>query len=538
VTDWNFADVWETVAATLPTAPATSHARLRRSWVEFEARSEAQAAWLASLGLDRQARVAQYLYSGPEYLESLFACFKASYVPVNTNYRYGPDELSYLWADAGCSAVVFHGSFTGTIDQLREKEQVTTVRGWLWVDDGTYPCPRWASDFETIASSGSRIASRPARSGDDLWLLYTGGTTGNPKGVMWRQDDIFCTVNRTAALRYPEDADLAGVAALLEHPGPVVLPAAPLMHGTGTIAAFGALSSAGCVVTLTGRSFDPVEMLDLIEAERVKAAAIVGDAFAKPLLRELDRHPRRWDISSLRVISSSGVMWSSEVRRGLLAHNPNLILVDTLGSSEAIGMATSIMSAGAEETASTATFRLGPDTQVFTDDGRIVRPGTGEVGVLGLRGRGPLGYFNDEAKSAKTFRMVDGVRWSVPGDHATVERDGTITLLGRGSQCINTGGEKVYPEEVEEVLKAQPTVADAAVVGVDDDRFGQAVTALVALVPGAPFDESTLIASVKSSLAAYKAPKRVLAVDDVGRAPNGKLDYNALRALAAAMTAD
>jgi acyl-CoA synthetase (AMP-forming)/AMP-acid ligase II len=226
-------------------------------------------------------------------------------------------------------------------------------------------------------------------------------------------------------------------------------------------------------------------------------------------------------------------MWSTAVKRGLLRHNPNLLLVDTLGSSEAIGMAKSVVSSD-DDTTETATFRLGPDTQVFTDDDRRVAPGSGEVGVLALRGRGPIGYFNDEEKSAKTFRVIDGERWAMPGDHATVEGDGTITLLGRGSQCINTGGEKVYPEEIEEVLKAQPAVADAAVVGVPDERFGQAVTALVALAPGHELDEAELIAAVKRSLAGYKAPKHVFALDDIGRAPNGKLDYAVLKATAEA----
>ena len=533
MTAWNFADVWETVAATLPDAPATSHGGVRRPWTEFEARAEAQAAWLESLGLEHQARVAQYLYSGPAYLESLFACFKSSLVPVNTNYRYGPDELAYLWGDAACGAVVFHGSFTETIEQLRGEGRVPSVRGWLWVDDGRGPCPDWADSFDAVAASGMRMHGTPARSGDDLWLLYTGGTTGYPKGVMWRQDDIFCVVNRTAAVRYPEDGNLATVAQMLTRPGPVLIPAAPLMHGTGTIASFGALSSGGCVATLTCRSFDPVEMLDLIEVDRVKSTAIVGDAFAKPLLCALDEHPGRWDISSLRIISSSGVMWSAEVKQGLLKHNPNLILVDTLGSSEAIGMASSIVS-GDGHSSGTATFRLSDDTQVFNEDDRPVVPGSGESGVLALRGRGPLGYFNDDTKSAQTFRVIDGHRWAMPGDHATVETDGTITLLGRGSQCINTGGEKVYPEEVEEALKGHPTVADAAVVGVPDERFGQAVTGLVSLAPGSDFDEADLIAAVKKSLAAYKAPKRVFAIDDVMRAPNGKLDYRALQALAEA----
>jgi acyl-CoA synthetase (AMP-forming)/AMP-acid ligase II len=529
VTDWNFADVWEAVAEALPDAPATSHDGVRRSWSTFEARSEAQAAWLGSLGVERQARVAQYLYSGPAYLESLFGCFKAGLVPVNTNYRYGVDELAYLWHDAGCSAVVFHGAFAERIEEVRARADDLAIRGWLWVDDGSGPKPEWAVDVEEIATSAARCATPPPRSGDDLWLLYTGGTTGRPKGVMWRQDDMFCVVNRTSAVRYPEHADPSVIAGTLERPGPVLIPAAPLMHGTGAIAAFGALCAGGCVATLPSRSFRAEELLDLIESERAKAVAIVGDAFAKPVLAALDRHPGRWDISSLRIVVSSGVAWSTATKEGLLRHNPELTLADTLGASEAIGMASSIST---RERPASSRFVSGPDTRVLGDDGRAIEAGSGETGLLALRGRSPIGYWGDPDKSARTFRVIDGERWSIPGDHAVIEADGTITLLGRGSQCINTGGEKVYPEEVEEALKAHPTVADAAVVGVPDDRFGQAVTALVAPSPGATCDGDALVEHVKSSLAAYKAPRHVIVVDDLGRAPSGKLDYRALASLA------
>lgn len=533
MTDWNFADVWERVAAALPHAPATSHDGERRSWSTFEARAEAQAAWLLSLGVERQARVAQYLYSGPPYLESLFACFKASHVPVNTNYRYEVDELVHLWLDAGCSAVVFHGAFTERIEEVRAKARDLPVRGWLWVDDGVGPKPDWADDYEQVAASGTRTTGSVPRSGDDLWLLYTGGTTGRPKGVMWRQDDMFCVVNRTAAVRYPEDADPSIVGAMLDRPGPVMIPAAPLMHGTGAIAAFGALGAGGCVATLASHRFRADELLDLVESDRAKSITIVGDAFAKPMLAALDADPGRWDISSLRIVVSSGVMWSPATKEGLLAHNPNLMLVDTLGSSEAIGMASSISTGDGP---AATRFVSGPDTRVFDDDGHAVSPGDDRTGLLALRGRGPIGYFGDPDTSARTFPTIDGERWSVPGDHARIEADGTITLLGRGSHCINTGGEKVYPEEVEEVLKEHPAVADAAVVGLPDDRFGQAVTALVSPTPGVVCDTDELIAHVKGVLAAYKAPKRVIVVDDLGRAPNGKLDYRNLLALAGAHT--
>jgi acyl-CoA synthetase (AMP-forming)/AMP-acid ligase II len=306
------------------------------------------------------------------------------------------------------------------------------------------------------------------------------------------------------------------------------------MHGTGLFNAMSNLMVGGSVHTLVGRHFDVVELLDTVQDRKINSMSIVGDAFGKPLLRALDAEPDRWDISSLRVIVSSGVIWSAETKAGLLRHNGRLIMVDSLGSSEAIGMASSTTRAG--EANKTATFQLGENARVITEDGRDVVPGSGEQGRVVTRGRTPVGYYKDPEKSAATFITIEGVRYSMPGDWAEVDADGTVRLLGRGSQCINTGGEKVYPEEVEEALKTHATVHDAAVVGLPDERFGEAVTALVEPQPGATVDEAALIAHVKSRLAAYKAPKRVFAIATLGRAANGKLDYKALKAHATAMS--
>ncbi len=304
------------------------------------------------------------------------------------------------------------------------------------------------------------------------------------------------------------------------------------MHGTGAFNAMWNLTLAGSVVTLESRRFDVVELLDTCQREQVKSMSIVGDAFARPILRALDGEPDRWDISALRVIVSSGVMWSAETKTGLLRHNPRLIMIDSLGSSEAIGMANATTTADGTEP--TARFRLGPHTRVLTEDGRDVVPGSGERGRVALRGRTPVGYYKDPEKSAATFAVIDGVRYSIPGDWAEVAEDGAVVLLGRGSQVINTGGEKVHPEEVEEVLKQHPSIADAAVVGVPDERFGEAITALVEVLPGTSVDAADVIAHVKAHLASYKAPKRVIEVPSVGRAANGKLDYRSLKALAQA----
>jgi acyl-CoA synthetase (AMP-forming)/AMP-acid ligase II len=525
---WNFADVWEWVADHFTLATAQLHGGQRTTWGEMDRRADGVAATLLAAGAQRQDKVAHYLYNAPAYLESMFGLYKVGLVPVNTNYRYGDDELVYLWTNCDAVAVIFHASLTERVERVRGR--VPGVRTWLCVADASgVACPEWAVAYEQATTSAAgRTAASWGRSGDDLYLLYTGGTTGMPKGVMWRQDDVIASLDATSRNPLPAEPSEAALAERLTRPGPLNLPAAPLMHGTGAFNAMWNLTLAGSVVTLESRTFDVIELLDTCEQERVKSMSIVGDAFARPILRALDAEPDRWDISSLRVIVSSGVMWSAETKAGLLRHNPRLIMVDSLGSSEAISMANATTTA--EGTSPTARFRLGPNTRVLTDDGRDVVPGSGERGRVALRGRTPIGYYKDPEKSAATFTVVDGVRYSIPGDWAEVAEDGAVVLLGRGSQSINTGGEKVYPEEVEEVLKRHPAIADAAVVGMPDERFGEAITALVEVLPGQSLDAADVIAHVKAHLASYKAPKRVIEVPTVGRAANGKLDYRRLKA--------
>jgi acyl-CoA synthetase (AMP-forming)/AMP-acid ligase II len=536
---WNLAEVWERIANTIPDSLAQLHGDRSTTWAEFDRRANGVAAALLAAGLVEQDKVAQYLYNAPEYLESVFGAFKAGLAIVNTNYRYTADELVYLWDNADIVAVVFHGAFTEQCESVRHR--LPGIRRWMWVDDGTGGCPDWAVEYEAAAAAGGpdTVSGPWGRSGDHLMLLYTGGTTGMPKGVMWRQDDLFGALDSANKKRLPPEVDLDAAGQRVAGPGPRNLPAAPLMHGTGLFNAISNLMVGGSVITMEGRRFDPVELLDTIEHHRINSMSIVGDAFAKPILRALDAEPDRWDISSLRVIVSSGVMWSSESKSGLLRHNARLIMVDSLGSSEAIGMASNTTTAESEAATTggtTAHFQLGPNTRVVTEEGRDVAPGSGELGRVALRGFTPIGYYKDAEKSATTFQVIDGVRYSIPGDWAEVGADGSVKLLGRGSQCINTGGEKVYPEEVEEVLKLHPSVRDAAVVGVPDERFGQAICALVEPHDGATVVETDLIAHVKATLAAYKAPKRVIDVSTIGRAANGKLDYKHLTAQAVAST--
>jgi acyl-CoA synthetase (AMP-forming)/AMP-acid ligase II len=528
-TDWNLAATWNVIAAVQPDAPALRHGETVVSWGAFEQRAASLAAWLRTRArLTTQGKVGLYLLNAPAYLEAFYASLQASLVPVNTNFRYTGDELLHLWVDADVEAVVFHRRFTDTIEAIRP--QLRDIRTWLCVDDGSGPAPSWATPYEAAIQDG--LEADPAvapTSGDDLMLLYTGGTTGLPKGVMWRQDDLFGLLNAAALTPYPIDEGLDGVrrSRLDRGPGVTLVVACPLMHGTGTMTALATLLGGGCVVTLQKPGFDPVELLDVAATQHIGGIVIVGDTFAKPIADALDDRPGHWDLRDLKFIRSSGTMWSEQVKTRLSRHLPNTQLVDSLGSSEALGLGSSV--SGGATAASTASFRLGADAVVLDDDNAPVVAGAGAIGRLAVKGRCPVGYYKDPEKSARTFPVIDGVRYSVPGDLATVEADGSIRLLGRGSGVINTGGEKVFAEEVEEVLKTYPGVTDAGVVGVPDDRFGNAVGAVVAT--SEPIDPKELLAHVKAQLAAFKAPRHIVFTDDLGRAANAKLDYAALRAL-------
>ena len=435
--------------------------------------------------------MAIYLYNCPEYLQTAFATMKIGLVPVNTNYRYGDDELSYLWTNADAVAVVFHGAFTERIERVLDR--LPGVRGWLWVDDNSGPCPDWATPYAEAATgqppprpTPTRTTAPWGRSGDDLIMIYTGGTTGMPKGVMWRQDDLFVRLIAGGVRKYPIDGGIDGVRqSLLATPSTLtLLPACPLMHGTGWFTANTALAEGGQIALLESRKYDPVELLDTVERQHVNGLIIVGDPFARPLLAALDAQPGHWDLSSLSMVVSSGAMWSESIKEGLLAHHPGMLLVDAFSSSEALGMGMSVSGAG--NAAATATFTLGPDVKVLKDDGEQVAPGSDEIGVLALGGRNPLGYYKDDEKSARTFRVVDGVRYSIPGDFAQVDSDGTIRLLGRGSVCINSGGEKIFPEEVEEVLKTHVAVRDAVVVGIPHPVYGEQIVGVIELADVSP----------------------------------------------------
>lgn len=388
--------------------------------------------------------------------------------------------------------------------------------------------------------AGNDPMTRITRAENDIYMLYTGGTTGMPKGVMYAQGGRTSSLIESSfpllGVAPPTDAGLvAGIVGTAVRAGnqAISIPACPLMHGTGMwLGAMAPLLMGGSVVTLRARSLDSDELLSVLQTERATNLVIVGDSFAKPIVQAIDTAIEAgtpYDTSSLKIIVSSGVMWTSEVKEQILDRVPQAMLLDAMGSTEGtMGMQISMRGMSTE----TARFSQSPTTKVFTDDDREVQPGSGEVGQVAAGGDVPLGYYKDEERSARTFRVINGLRYSFPGDLARINADGSLELLGRGSQVINTAGEKVFPEEVEEAIKRTDGILDCLVVGLEDDKFGQAVTAVASTTQNSNVSEATVIAAVKAELAGFKAPKRVIFVDDVPRAPNGKADYKAAKQLA------
>jgi len=522
----NLATAWEAISDEIPDSDALICGDARRSWQEYEQHAARVATALATADLPLGSNVGLALYNGMEYSEIQFACFKQRLTPFNVNFRYTKNELHSLLEGADAQALFFDHSLADAIDEIRG--DLPKLR--MLVQVGGDSTPQWASSYEDLIAK-CEPASRIERSPKDLWMLFTGGTTGNPKGVMWPHGSLIQTMKPTyAGLKraLPETIPevLEAVRGIAES-GRVTrqLAAAPLMHGTSGIAALTTHMTGGTVITLEERSFSGAALFECVARNRVTHLTIVGDAFSRPMLDALEKAKERgesYDLSSIFLILSSGVMWSAPIKQALLSFNPRMRLLDALGSSEGMGFASKLESDPSKAT--TASFNLGEFSKVINDEGKEVVPGSGERGRLALGGPLPVGYYNDPVKSEETWPTIDGHRYSIPGDYATVEEDGSIILLGRGSACINSGGEKIYPEEVEEALKLHPAVADCNVVGIPDERWGQAITAVVQL-NDPEIEDRALIQAVKENLAAYKAPKHIVRVDVLKRHANGKSDY-------------
>ena len=526
-----YASVWERNSDVIPDKIALICGDNEVTWKEYDDRAAKLASLLTNSGLGDNSKVGLYLHNSNEYLEAQYSVFKIKGVPINVNYRYKEEELIYLLDNSDSEAVFFQSCYAEQIESIKDK--LPKVKLYIQVDDNSNETLDFAQDYESAISEFLPM-ERQERSEDNIYMLYTGGTTGMPKGVMYQHGGHLKGMLNTAGawglIPVQEKIDVDSVALEVKKLAdegrlPISIPACPLMHGTGMwLGAIIPHLVGGTVVTLPNLGFDPDGLLKEVEKRKANNIVIVGDAFAKPIMDALDKAESEgspYNLESINTVISSGVMWSSEVKQGLLKHH-DMVLVDAMGSTEG-GMGSS--RASRDNPAETAKFVLNPGVIVITDEGELVEPGSDKTGKIGTSGLVPLGYFKDEKKSAETFKEFQGVRYSFPGDYAKVEADGTITLLGRGSNCINTAGEKVYPEEVEEAIKRNDDIFDCLVVGLQDDRFGQRVVALASYQDGKEIEEQELIAFTRDHLAGYKLPKQVLFVDEVMRAPNGKANY-------------
>ena len=521
--EFNLADLFERVADTVPDRLALVAGDRRLTYRELDDRATAFARYLVDVGVRPGSHVGIYSYNRAEWVEAMLGCYKARAVPVNVNYRYVADELRYLFDNADLVALVFERRFAPKVaavaPALARLEHLVVVEDGSGEELGALP----AVDYEHAIHAGRGPRDGlPARSPDDLYILYTGGTTGLPKGVMWRQEDIFFAALGGGNYGGPPiETPEAIVEHVSETPG-ITLAMAPLMHGQAQWTTLIGMFAGNTVVLNTQHSLDAAELWDLVEREGAQVVSLVGDAMARPMVDALaarDHVP-----PSLFAIVSGGAILSPTIKEQIAQVAPHVMVLDAFGASETGAQG------AVDVTEKGPRFRMNDATTVITDDGRVAPPG--EVGLLARRGHVPIGYYKDPEKTAATFVEIDGVRWAVPGDRAVIEEDGTITVLGRGSQCINTGGEKVFPEEVEAVLKSHPDVFDAVVVGVPDERWGEAVTAVVAPREGRAPTLEDLREHASTALARYKVPRHLVVVDQVERSPSGKPDYRWARQVA------
>ena len=531
----DFASVWEMVSDLVPENDALICGEDIVSWKEYDDRASKIASALSEAGLGANSKAGLYLNNSNEYLIAQYAIFKVGGIPINVNYRYVEEELIYLLENSDAEAVFYHACYSSRIKEIAGS--LPNIKAWIEVSDGTESKFDQSLKYQDLLGQHSPM-KRIHRDPETIYMLYTGGTTGMPKGVMYKQGEFLVYLFRTLkAMGYDVPEDLSDLESRIEASKSSnafirSVIGCPLMHGTGMwLGAFLPLLLGGTAITTSNLGFDPDQLWTQVQNKNATNIVIVGDAFAKPMLDALNRAAsdgNAYDISSVQVIISSGVMWSAEVKQGLLQHH-DMRLMDTMGSTEG-GMGASVTTR--DNPPATAKFSLNPGVIVLADDGEILSPGSEKIGLIGTSGLVPVGYYKDEKKSAETFREVDGVRYSFPGDYAKLEADGTITLLGRGSNCINSAGEKIYPEEVEEALKKDALVFDCLVVGMPDEKFGQKIVAVVSTVDNQQVNEAELIENTRKIIAGYKLPKTILFADEVQRAPNGKANYKWAKAFA------
>lgn len=532
VTDhWNFADLFETVCDTVPDREAVVCDDRRRTFAELDERATRLAHHLADGGVKPGDHVGIYAYNSIEWIEAMFAAWKIRAVPINVNYRYVEKELAYLFDNADLVGLVHGRSFTDTIAAVLD--QCPKLEVLVAIDDGSDADLEAIGSvaYETALAQASPTRDFPPRSPDDQYVLYTGGTTGMPKGVMWRQTDFFnSTIGPLIALGGDTYTTTDEVIEAAKAGGAVIAyPLAPLMHGAAQWVAMMLILQGNKLVISSQRRLDPIAIWKTIEREKVMSVSLVGDAMARPLIEAVD-DPELTDVdtSGLAVIGSGGAILSPVVKDAITKRFPNMLVIDSLGASET-GYQGNVAGTDSE---GKPRFAMGSHTTVLDEAGIPLEPGSGVIGRLARRGYMPIGYYKDPAKTAETFVELNGERWALPGDMARIESDGTITLLGRGSVSINSGGEKIFPEEVELALKSHPDVFDVVVVGVPDERWGERVTAVVQARDGATPTTESLADHARSTIAAFKVPRGLVLVDEVMRSPSGKADYRWAKATA------
>ena len=498
----------------------------RRTYREMEERANRLAHHLAAQGIGKDDHVGIYAYNSVEWVETLWAVFKLRAVWININYRYVEDELRYLFDNADLKALVFAREFAPRVAGVRES--MPLLKHLIMLEDGTGADASGldAIDYEEALAAQSPERDFAPRSEDDRYILYTGGTTGMPKGVVWRHKDVFMALGGGIDPISGERATNPGV--MVERGKAMgmsisFLPIAPLMHGATQWAVMGQSFTGNRVILMP--KFDPAEVWRLVEEEKINSIMITGDAMGRPMIEELQGASAGRDVSSLFTLSSSAATFSPTVKDAFFEKFPNLMMIDAVGSSETGNTGMVTVQPGQTEMKGGPTVKKLGETVVLDEDGKIIPPGTGQIGKIARGGDIPLEYYKDPKKSAETFVTYDGVRYSMPGDYATIEADGSITLIGRGSVSINSGGEKIFPEEVEAAVKSHPDVFDCTVVGVPDERFGERVCAVVQLREGRTPTLESVQEQCRTKIAGYKVPREMHAVDQIVRSPSGKPDY-------------
>jgi acyl-CoA synthetase (AMP-forming)/AMP-acid ligase II len=524
----NFADLFEHAADAFADRTAVACGDRQVTYGELDERTSRLAHHLAGLGIGPGDHVGLYARNSIEALETLIAACKLRAAAVNINYRYVENELHYMFADSDLTALVYDRRLAPLV--AAAAPAAPGLRALVEIDDGSDAAPEipGAAGYEAALAAASPARDFPARSNDDVYMIYTGGTTGYPKGVMWRHEDIWRTlgggIDFITGEPLPDEWQQSRKG--LENGEFVKLCAAPLIHGNAQVAALAGLFAGETIVLLP--AFDAREIWLAVQKHQVNVLVIIGDAMARPLIEAYAEGD--YDASSLVAVSSSAALFSPAVKDACAKALPDAVITEAIGSTETGFAGISFVSAG-EPHRGGPTVMAGPDVIVLGDDGRPAAPGT--VGRLARGGHVPLGYYKDPARTAAMFAEVDGKRYAVPGDMARVEDDGTVTLLGRGNTCVNTGGEKVFPEEVEGALKSHPEVFDALVIGVPDERLGQRVAALVQLRPGAAADLGALQEHVRRQIAGYKVPRSIWLAEAIRRTVSGKADYAWAREYAA-----